>query len=162
MTSQKRHRAATNAARGACRLECRDSMFSEGRPLPPRSLIVLIIGITVVPLATLLWLGWRLLEQDRIVEGQQVQERLERGADLVASALERAIAASEQRLRAGAVEWPEGSVVVGFRESRVDVYPAGRVAYLPVAPSLREAPATAVARGGEMEFQGHDRPRSEE
>src|SRR5438128_10230021 len=96
-------------------------MFSKGRPLPPRSLIVLIIGITVVPLATLLWLGWRLLEQDRIVDGQEVQERLERGADLGASALERAIAASEQRRRAGAGERGEGSVGVLFRVGRAGV-----------------------------------------
>ncbi len=33
--------------------------------------------------------GWRLLEQDRILESQQVQERVERAADLAVAALER-------------------------------------------------------------------------
>jgi hypothetical protein len=53
-------------------------MFSKGSARPPRSLVALIIGITVVPLATLLWLGWRLLEQDRALEQQQVTQRVDR------------------------------------------------------------------------------------
>ncbi len=133
-------------------------MFSKGAPLPPRSLVALIIAITVVPLATLLWLGWRLLDQDRLLEGQQVQERLERAADLAAAALQRAISSSEQRLAAGGGHWPEGSVTLTLREGRVDAYPPDRVAWLPVVPALREAPAAAFARGEELEFRRHDRP----
>ena len=53
-------------------------MRSKGSLRPPRKLIALIVAITVVPLVTLLWLGWRLLEQDRVLEGQQIQQRVER------------------------------------------------------------------------------------
>jgi putative toxin-antitoxin system antitoxin component (TIGR02293 family) len=76
-------------------------MFFKGHALPPRNLIALILGITVVPLFTLLWLGWRLLEQDRVLEGQQAQQRMERAADLVVAAFERALSSSQQRLAAG-------------------------------------------------------------
>ena len=40
----------------------------------------MIVTITVVPLATLLWLGWRLLEQDRVLERQQIQQRVDTAA----------------------------------------------------------------------------------
>ena len=46
--------------------------------LPPRGLLALIAGVTLIPLATLLWLGWRLLEQDRILEIQQAEQQLNR------------------------------------------------------------------------------------
>jgi hypothetical protein len=43
-------------------------MLSKGRAQPPRRLVALIGAITVVPLLTLLWLGWRLLDQDRVLD----------------------------------------------------------------------------------------------
>ena len=100
-------------------------MFSTGRARPPAQLVGLIAGITLVPLVTLLWLGWRLLEQDRLLERQQSQDRLERAADLVVAALQRAITDSEQRLAAGANSWPAGAVVVTFQNDRVDAPDSG-------------------------------------
>src|SRR6266852_4623601 len=72
-------------------------MASSRAHLPPRNLVALILGITVAPLATLLWLGWRLLEQDRMLAGQQVQQRVERAADLVVAVLQRAVAGWSRR-----------------------------------------------------------------
>jgi hypothetical protein len=83
------------------------------------------VVVIVVPLATLAWLGWRLLEQDRILEGQQAQERLERSADLIVATLQRSLSSSEQRLAAGATDWPEGAVSVAFDGDRIDAYPRG-------------------------------------
>ncbi len=128
-------------------------MFSTGHARPPAQLVGLIAGITLVPLVTLLWLGWRLLEQDRLLERQQSQDRVERAADLVVAALQRAITDSEQRLAAGADSWPAGAVVVTFQNDRVDVAPPGRVPYLPVAPPLREAPASAFVDAEAFEFR---------
>ncbi len=127
-------------------------MYSMGS-LPPRSLILLIAGITVVPLATLVWLGRRLLEQDRVLEGQQVQQRVERGADLVVAGLQRALSVSEQRLAAGSEQWPDGAVAVAFRDGSVEAYPGARMAYLPVVQPLREAPEVTFAHGDELEFR---------
>jgi hypothetical protein len=39
-------------------------MLSKDRARPPLTLVALIAGVTVVPLLILVWLGWRLLEQD--------------------------------------------------------------------------------------------------
>lgn len=132
-------------------------MSSKGSAPPPRSLVALIVGITAVPLATLLWLGWRLLEQDRALEQQQVRHRVERGADLVVSALQRAVSVSEQQLTAGRGPIADDAVTVTFQEGRVDVSPRGRVAYLPVVGALPEPLAASFAGGDALEFQQNDR-----
>ena len=131
-------------------------MFSKGTALPPRSLIALIIGITVVPLATLLWLGWRLLGQDRILESQQARQRVELSADLVVAALQRVISSYEQRLADGGDQWPEGTAMVTFRNGLVEASPRERVAFLPVVKPLREAPDSTFAQGEELEFAKRD------
>src|ERR1017187_5545418 len=107
-------------------------MSSKGLALPPRSLIALIVGITIIPLALLSWLGWRLLEQDRTLEGQQAQQRIELASDLVVAALQRALAADAQRLSAGSEQWPEGAVSVVFHDGLARACPKERLAYLPV------------------------------
>ena len=47
-----------------------------------RSLMVLIVFMTAVPLAAALWLGWQLLERDRVLEDQRMQERVDLAAGL--------------------------------------------------------------------------------
>src|SRR5258708_27895818 len=117
-------------------------MVSSRAHLPPRNLVALILGITVAPLATLLWLGWRLLEQDRMLAGQQVQQRVERAADLVVAALQRALSSDAQKLAAGSEQWPDGAVAVTFRGGMVEAHPKERLAWLPAVEPLPEAPAT--------------------
>lgn len=132
-------------------------MFLQRSVLPPRSLVTLIIAITVVPLAMLLWLGWRLLDQDRVLEHQQIQQRVERAADLVVAVLQRAMADSEQRLAAGSEQRDDDAVVLAFRNERIEASPRGRVAYFPVVPPLPEGPAAAFAHGEQLEFRQRDR-----
>jgi signal transduction histidine kinase len=131
-------------------------MLSSGFRHPPRILVWLIGAMTVVPLVTLLWLGWRIVDQDRILEQQQIRQRVERGADLLIAGLERAIAASSERLAAGVRDWPGGAVVVAADSGDVDVYPRGRVAYLPGAPALPEAAPSTFAAGEALEFRDRD------
>ena len=131
-------------------------MLSRGSALPPRSLIALIIGITVVPLAILLWLGWRLLEQDRLLENQQAQQRIELAADLVVAGLQRVISPYEQRMVTGGDQWLEGAVVVTFRDGLVEASPRERVAYLPVVKPLWEVPDSTFAPGEALEFEKQD------
>ena len=122
----------------------------------PSYIIVLIAAATVVPLVTLMWLGWRLLDQDRMLETRQVQDRVERAADLIVAEIERAISASGRRLVSGNEAWPEGAVALVFERGRVRVYPRDRVAYVPVAHALPEAPAGAFADGERLEFRLND------
>jgi signal transduction histidine kinase len=132
-------------------------MFSKGSTLSSRSLVALIVGIAVVPLTTLLWLGWRLLEQDRALEQQQVRQRVERGADLIVSALQRAVSVSEQRLVSTNGQWPDGAAAVTFRDGQIEAFPRERIAYLPVVQPLPEAPAATFVAGEDLEFRRQDR-----
>ncbi len=47
-------------------------MFPKASARPLRSLVALVIGVMLVPMLTLPWLGWRLLEQDRALESQHL------------------------------------------------------------------------------------------
>jgi two-component system, OmpR family, phosphate regulon sensor histidine kinase PhoR len=118
--------------------------------------MALIFGITVVPLGTLMWMGWRVLEQDRDLESHQPEERIVRAAGLLVESLQHALSSSEQRLAEGGTEWPEGAVAVTFRDGSVEVYPRDRIAYLPEVPRLPEAPAAVFAEAEEFEFRRED------
>jgi signal transduction histidine kinase/tetratricopeptide (TPR) repeat protein len=155
LASPKQHKVAIDTAHGTSTLRDTD-MFSKRPARALRRLVALIAAITVVPLATLMWLGWRLLEQDRALERQQIQQRVERGADLVVAALQRVIGVSEQRLVGGSQEWSDGAVVVRYRDQAVEAFPRERVAYFPVVPPLREAAVAAFARGEDLEFRQRD------
>jgi signal transduction histidine kinase len=126
-------------------------VLSERQTRPSLRLIALITAVTVVPLFILVWLGWRLLEQDRALEQQQVQQRVERAADLVVAALRQKLTSVEQQLESGGADWPDGVVVVDFRNDGVHVQ-SGRVAYLPAVTALPEAPSSVFAEGERREF----------
>lgn len=120
---------------------------------PLRRLVALVISVMVVPLIALPWLGWRLLKQDRALESQQVQQRVERAADLVVAALQRAMSASEERLAGNAAAWPDGAIAATFGEAGVEVAPADRIAYWPVAPPMREAPTAVFTAAEQLEWR---------
>src|SRR5829696_2398864 len=107
-------------------------MTSSRRAGAPRRLVALIAAITIVPLAVFLWLGVRLLDQDRRLERQQARERLQTASDLVVATLQRAAASTDQKLASGAGDWPDGAVAVTFRDNRIDVSPPRRTAFLPM------------------------------
>jgi signal transduction histidine kinase len=132
-------------------------MDPQGRVRPAHRLVALIATITVVPLGVFLWLGLRLIEQDRVLEQQQARERLQTATDLIVATLQRLIAASEQKLASGAQDWPEGAVSVTFFPDHVEAFPRRRIAFLPAAPPLAHVPAERFQAAEAIEFQRHDR-----
>ncbi len=119
---------------------------------PPR-VAMLLVAATGVPLLALLWISWRVLAQDRALETQQIEQRVERAADIATAALQRAVASSERRLIEASKDWPEGAVVMTARGDTVRVWPAGRVAYFPVASQLPELPVAPFAAAEAVEFK---------
>lgn len=131
-------------------------MFPKARARLERRLVALIVAITVVPLALLVWLGWRLIQQDRLLEQQQIQQRVEHAADLLVAALQRAIADADRYLGPHLDPLPDGAVAVTFRRQDVEVVPVDRVAFVPIPHPLPEPAAAVFARGEALEFRQRD------
>jgi len=133
--------------------------FFESVP-PSRRLLALFLALTVAPAAGLVWLGWRLLEQDRALEAQRALERQDHAADLVVSALSRQIALSRESLtRSGdtsPVALAPDAVIVAFRQDSIRDFPSGRLLYYPVVPEAREAPVGLFRSGEDLEFRQRD------
>jgi signal transduction histidine kinase len=127
------------------------------KSLPPsRRLLTLFLILTIAPAAGLAWLGWRLFEQDRVLEAQRAMERQEYAADLVAGALRSRLTASRSRLIqsqdvASLVAAPD-AVVVTFQQDGLLDLPAGRLLYYPVAPQGRKVPEAPFLAGERIEF----------
>jgi signal transduction histidine kinase len=140
---------------------------------PPRHLVVLFLGIALILMVTLAWLGWRLFQQDRALEKQRVQVRLEHAADVVAGELSRqldairddltrlstvpgsAIPDSAERL---ASRFSNDAVVIVLRSDGVAAYPSGRLVYYPTTRPVPQSGASVFARGEAFEFRRRDLP----
>ncbi len=110
----------------------------------PAKLLVLFVFLAGVPLVALGWLGWRLMEQDRQLEIQREQDRLENAGGLLAHELDQNLAASESLLAAAAdgapVTPPPGSALLVFNASGV-VSREGL--WLPYHPQVASAPGVS-------------------
>src|SRR5215472_12479052 len=137
----------------------------------PRYLLTLFLSIMLVLAASLSYLSWRLLRQDRALETQRSQERLDNAADLIAASLlhklseskdqfTSLLALSDSDLDARAAELAgQGSrtaLIVVFRPQAVDAYPRAGLLYYPFLPIAKEPPAVTFEAGEIAEFQQKD------
>jgi signal transduction histidine kinase/predicted negative regulator of RcsB-dependent stress response len=135
---------------------------------PPRHLVILFLGIALVLVCTLAWLGWRLFDQDRALEEQRVQVRLEHAADVVAGAFTRRFRAVDDRL-AELVDLPaaelasaagqfadsfsQHAVLLIVTDDALRVYPDRRLLYHPIVPLSAEPDTRVFAAGEAFEFR---------
>jgi signal transduction histidine kinase len=138
---------------------------------PPRHLLLLFLTITFVLAAAWGWSGFRLLEQERALGNQRLQERLDRAADLIVAALLHALSNPEEQIAAlpalpeaqrpgaqvrFAKEVGDDVLVTVFDPQRVAAYPPSRLLYYPVV-SESQGPSGSVFTAGEtLEFQQKD------
>jgi signal transduction histidine kinase len=112
------------------------------------------------------WLGWQLLKQDRALEGQRMQERLELAADHMAAALQQSLTDLESYLSfvpsPGAKEPPDGVLVLQVTKRTVNAYPLGCLLYYPVIPDGEEPPAATFVAGETLEYQRNDPAKAAE
>lgn len=124
---------------------------------------MLFLAVAAVSVAALVWMGARLLTQDRALEAQQLEERREAAADRVVAALEQALLAEGRRL---ANPWPadlaaaEDLVVVSAGSAGIKVWPEQAIPYYPVIPAGREAPPGTFARAERFEFLDREYQRA--
>jgi len=133
---------------------------------PPRRTLAVFLCLMFVLGGALGWLGWQLLKQDRALEGQRLQERLELAADHMAAALQQSHADLESYLSfvpsPGAKEPPDGVMVLLVTKRTVNAYPPGRLLYYPVIPDGEEPPAATFVAGEILEYQGNDPAKATE
>lgn len=127
---------------------------------PPRYLVALFVAVTVVPCVLLMVFGWRLFQQDRELERQQIESDRDQTADISVAALEQAVLAAEQTLRAGrplpGVTRADDVVVMQVTAGRLESYLAGRLLYSPAPdPGVEAAPAV-YAPGERLEHEKQD------
>src|SRR5215472_13216537 len=118
--------------------------------MAPQRLIASFVLLLLFPAAAIVWLGVRLLDQDRALESRQLQERRSNACDRVTATLEQALAATERQL--GSLH-PDGDAVqVTFAGDRIDAQPPGRLLYYPVVPRAAEAEPSVFAAADDLEF----------
>jgi two-component system phosphate regulon sensor histidine kinase PhoR len=115
-----------------------------------RGLLWLLAAVVVPPAATLAWLGFTLLRQDRTLLAQQIAEAQQRADEVAAMVLERQLADVEAL--------PPGPLGAGLVRLTLDdalrADPAGALAWWPELPALPEAPDTPFADAERLEFRG--------
>jgi signal transduction histidine kinase len=117
------------------------------------------MAVAIVPATALAWLSWRLLEQDRALENQRIQERLEHAADRIGSALERRLSEMADQLPALA-EPVEDALAITFGPYQIETHPSGRLLYYPFIAQAQEAPGHVFATGEAFEFREQDYDRA--
>jgi tetratricopeptide (TPR) repeat protein len=105
---------------------------------PPRHVLLIFLIVSVVSLGTLAWLAAPLLQQEKAVEAQRRQDRLEQVADRAAAVMQGALAALEVQLAS--------------RGARPDSPPPADVVIVKVA----EAPDSPFVEAEQAEFSRGD------
>ncbi len=142
---------------------------------PPRHLLLMFLSISLGPAAALGWLSWRLLEQDRALEAERIQERIENAADTASAYLRQGQADVEGKLErlarlpqadlsaAAAMEadgFGDAVLLVAFRQEEVLAFPGGQLLYYPYLPPVQEASAAVFSTGENYEYRQQDYARA--
>jgi signal transduction histidine kinase len=146
-------------------------MLQEGWIRPPRRLLWMFLPITAAMIAALGWLGWQLLEQERELSSQRLQEHVEAAADLITAALQKDLSELEQNLtdlanvsREGlsgeaegfASNLPRDSALLLVDPGGAESLPGDRLLFHPYLPPAPEPPRDLFSAAEMMEFQKQD------
>jgi signal transduction histidine kinase len=131
---------------------------------PSRNTAIFFLSVAAVSVVALVWMGARLVQQDRTLEAQQLGERREAAADRLIAALEQVLLAEERRLadlpNADFRPSAEDVVLIAVSSSEVLVWPDNALLFYPVIPTRREASARLFADAEKSEFLYHDYSRA--
>jgi len=113
-------------------------------------LLLLLCLLTLISVSTMAFFGWRLLEQQRTVEAQRSQERLEQAADRIAAIVRGTLAETSERAGAGLAS--PGDLLLSLSATALDVAPPGRLLYYPFPPPEADVLAQNFTEGELFEF----------
>jgi signal transduction histidine kinase len=131
---------------------------------PSRNTAILFLSVAAVSVVALVWMGVRLVQQDRALEAQQLEERREAAADRLITSLEQLLSAEEERLadlpNVDFYPLEEDVVLIAAGSSEVRVWPDNALLFYPVIPAGREASARLFADAEKSEFLYHNYSRA--
>ncbi len=120
-----------------------------------RRLAVLLLAVTGLPAATLVWLGLQLLQQERALQAQRAAERQQAALGHVIRSLEGSLADAERHVAAGRV--PDGMTRLALSADGVVAEPADRMPLgAGAASALPDVESRRFADAERLEFQGQD------
>ena len=123
-------------------------------------LILSFVLVLLVPATAVVWLGVRLIEQDRALASRQLKERRESAADRLIAGLEQAVSSTERHLDGDPTSLPirpdDEAVLVTLRPSGIEAYPKDRLLYLPAIVSGLAEPTAVFEAGEALEFRAKD------
>src|ERR1700728_3982698 len=125
---------------------------------PPRSLLTILFLVTLVSVSALGWFGWKLLDQERVVETQRDRERLEEAADRIAAIARGALAETGERLGTWLIApppdgKPDEGVLLLISNDNLSALPAPRLLYRPAASAPPDTLSNTFTDGEMFEFQ---------
>jgi signal transduction histidine kinase len=119
---------------------------------PPRTLFLILFLLTLISVSALGWFGWKVLDQERMVEAQRLAQKLEQSADRIAATLRGTLAETGERLGNSLIPPPEDGLLLTIEENRLVAAPPGRLLY-DLTPILEpEAKPELFAEGEAAEF----------
>ena len=128
---------------------------------PPRHVLTIFLGVAVVSAGALGWLSWLLVAQDRALDVQRRQERLEQAADRATAVMQGALADLELQVTSSSArtsEPPPGIVIVISGPTGVIevVHPDGGLLYYPELAQAPESPTAPFVAAEQAEFARKD------
>jgi signal transduction histidine kinase len=119
----------------------------------------LFVAVAAVSVIALVWMGTRLLTQERALEAQRLEERREAAADRLVAALEQVLLAEHRRLanpRVPNLAASDDLLVVVSSSAGTRVLPEKAILFYPEMPASRDAPPELYSRAERLEFVEHD------
>ena len=126
---------------------------------PPRHVLAIFLAVSLSCGTTLAALAWLLVRQDRALEFQRRQERIEQAADRSVAVMQRSLADLELQLAARPgrnSKLPPDVVILSAGPADITVRPDGGLLYYPAAFDRRDEPQQAFEVGEQLEFAKRD------
>jgi len=122
---------------------------------PPRTLLLILFLLTLVSVSAVAWFGGRLLQQEKAVEAQRSEERLEQEADRIAATIRGNLADAGERL--GADEAAPDGLLLLLNDDGFTAQPPGQLLYQPDPAATPDAASASFADAELIEF-AHGQP----
>jgi signal transduction histidine kinase len=120
---------------------------------PPRPLLLTLFSFTLVSISVLAWFATRLIDQERLLEAQRAQERLEQEADRLLAIFRGALAQAGERLDTwdGSGQLPEGALLLVLKNGSIDTF-GGQLLFSPMRSPIPEADPSVFLEAELIEF----------